>query len=101
MLYPEYKYHLSYETMRKHKLSVRAIKNRDNNTCVYCLRSDVPMTLDHIVPQCRGGSNLPTNLVSACRSCNSSKNKTALADWTSPEIVERVMLWVQRDLQSI
>lgn len=52
------------------------VLRRDNWTCVYCnkhlINSDA--TIDHIVPLSKGGSKHdPSNLVAACRSCNSSK----------------------------
>jgi|SoiMethySBSTD1v2_1073268.scaffolds.fasta_scaffold50154_4 hypothetical protein len=57
-----------------------AIYHRDNWTCVYCGRAvtdvaDVPvvLTLDHLIPKSHGGSNEPSNLVSACRACNCSR----------------------------
>jgi len=31
------------------------------------------LTLDHITPKSRGGSNLPSNLVTACKPCNQRK----------------------------
>lgn len=33
-------------------------------------------TIDHVIPLSRGGTNWPSNLRPACRSCNSSKNNT-------------------------
>jgi 5-methylcytosine-specific restriction endonuclease McrA len=56
-----------------------AIYMRDNFTCMYCglnlLHSNNPhdVTLDHLVPRSRGGNNRTTNLITACRSCNSSR----------------------------
>jgi 5-methylcytosine-specific restriction endonuclease McrA len=56
-----------------------AIYHRDGFDCVWC-RSIFPisfagedLTLDHIVPRCHGGTNKPDNLVTSCRSCNSSR----------------------------
>lgn len=44
---------------------------RQNRKCAYCgERGD---TKDHVVPKSRGGSDDPSNLVWACRSCNSRK----------------------------
>ncbi len=41
--------------------------------CAYCLKSGVPLTMDHIEPISKGGSHTRMNIVPACRSCNSSK----------------------------
>lgn len=41
--------------------------------CAYCLRSDRPLTLDHIIALVRGGTHSSDNVVPACRSCNSKK----------------------------
>ena len=45
---------------------------RDRNTCQYCGRSfsRTDLNLDHVVPRCRGGRTLWTNVVTACASCN-------------------------------
>ncbi|MEO8448380.1 MAG: HNH endonuclease [Gemmatimonadota bacterium] len=52
---------------------------RDDYTCLYCRRSHVALrhreclTRDHLVPLSRGGTNLWTNVVTACSSCNTKK----------------------------
>lgn len=44
--------------------------------CTYCGALDA-RTLDHVLPRSRGGSHALSNLVRACRSCNSRKcNRT-------------------------
>ncbi|WP_424139368.1 HNH endonuclease [Roseomonas chloroacetimidivorans] len=46
------------------------------NRCAYCLRhadEGVELTADHMLPLSRGGSNDPSNVVPACRSCNCTK----------------------------
>lgn len=55
------------------------ILRRDNNTCRYCGGSapDVALTVDHVVPTALGGSDDPTNLVAACKDCNSGKTSTS------------------------
>jgi len=41
--------------------------------CAYCLRGDLPLTMDHVLPISRGGRHTPENVVPACKSCNSRK----------------------------
>jgi hypothetical protein len=48
------------------------IKDAWNNECAYC-ESDQNITLDHILPQCKGGLDIKTNVVACCHSCNQSK----------------------------
>ena len=43
------------------------------NVCFYCGEAK-PLTRDHIIPLARGGTDDITNLVPACRSCNSRKH---------------------------
>jgi 5-methylcytosine-specific restriction endonuclease McrA len=52
------------------------IYKRDNHQCVYC-DSKKQLTLDHVIPKSRGGSNDWTNLVTCCFKCNLKKgNRT-------------------------
>lgn len=44
--------------------------DRDGDDCFYCGQPDAD-TLDHVYPHVQGGSSEPTNLVVACRTCNS------------------------------
>ncbi len=48
------------------------IFKRDGNQCVYCSSKD-SLTLDHVLPRSRGGGSNWTNLVTACKTCNSKK----------------------------
>jgi 5-methylcytosine-specific restriction endonuclease McrA len=75
------------ESLRKQlgrKLSA-AIAERDSDACVYCgateASSGAHLHLDHLTPRSAGGSNEPTNLVTACRSCNSARQDMPLAAW--------------------
>lgn len=57
---------------------IRSIFDRDNFTCQYCCKRGGDLTIDHIIPLCRGGENDEINLVTSCRLCNLSKNKKTL-----------------------
>jgi 5-methylcytosine-specific restriction endonuclease McrA len=52
-----------------------AIKDHWNNQCVYC-GSNHDLTLDHVIPKARGGHNITSNVVPACRKCNQSRVRT-------------------------
>lgn len=49
------------------------IYKRDGHECVYC-GSKKSLTLDHVIPKSRGGSNDWTNLVTSCVKCNLKKS---------------------------
>lgn len=57
------------------------IVERDGLFCSYCGTNAEKMTLDHVIPQSRGGSHAAENLVLACRSCNSSKGAKTPGEW--------------------
>ena len=50
----------------------KSIKEEWNDKCAYC-GSEENLTLDHIVPQSKGGSDTTKNVVCCCHSCNQSK----------------------------
>lgn len=53
---------------------------KGRNVCEYCGKTflDEDMTLDHMIPQERGGPTITNNLVPSCKECNSKKsNMTA------------------------
>ena len=49
-----------------------AIVHRDGFRCFICAAKR-RLTLDHLIPRVYGGSNKPTNLLTLCVSCNSSR----------------------------
>lgn len=48
---------------------------RDNFTCQYCGRSapEAKLQADHVIPQSKGGSDKPYNLITSCFKCNNGK----------------------------
>ena len=58
----------------------QAIKEKWNYECAYCGSED-NLTLDHITPRSKGGSEKVTNILCACHSCNQSKGHKMWSDW--------------------
>jgi|GEM_PF-1026511 len=59
-----------------------AIYLRDGCACAYCgasIEQGAQLTLDHLVPHAKGGTNHETNLVTCCHRCNSSRGDRAVA----------------------
>lgn len=56
------------------------ILERDAFTCQYCGQHapDVKLEVDHIVPIANGGTNDPSNLLTACYACNRGRNASTL-----------------------
>lgn len=50
------------------------LKNKYDNKCLCCGRSDLKLTLDHVVPLVLGGKHSIENAQPLCVSCNSRKN---------------------------
>ena len=61
-------------------LSRKNILLRDRNTCQYCqlVLPAADLTLDHVIPRCRGGLSTWENLVACCRDCNRRKGSQML-----------------------
>lgn len=58
-------------------LSRKNILKRDGHRCMYCGTTQGRMSVDHILPRLRGGSDTWENLVCACHACNNRKgNRT-------------------------
>ena len=56
------------------------IKDAWNNECAYCESKD-DITLDHVIPQCKGGLDTKTNVIACCHSCNQSKGHIPWEEW--------------------
>ena len=57
-----------------------SIMERDGFKCRYCgaTPESVRLTVDHIIPVSKGGSDHPDNLVTACCQCNMGKGNRQL-----------------------
>lgn len=58
-----------------------AVYRRDNYSCRYCAKNDVPLTVDHLILHHEGGPSVEANLVSACRKCNKVRGDVQFPDW--------------------
>lgn len=72
-----------------------AIYIRDGFQCAYCgrsLKSAKPfdVTLDHLVPRCVGGTDEPTNIITACRPCNSRRQDKPWVDYAPGGARDRI-----------
>jgi len=67
---------------RRVPLSRENVYRRDNYQCVYCGDDNrKTLTLDHVVPQSKGGKNSWNNLVTACKKCNNEKSDLTLEEY--------------------
>ena len=80
-----------------------AIYLRDKFQCQYCgrdlraARRD-EVTLDHLICRNAGGSHCPSNLVTACRTCNSKRQDKTLKEFASDEAQRRIRNAIRRKL---
>jgi hypothetical protein len=76
-----------------------AIYLRDGCACAWCgssVEQGAQLTLDHLVPHAKGGSNDETNLVTACQRCNSSRGMRSL-----PKFAAAVAAYVNHGVTAV
>lgn len=81
-----------------------AIYLRDSFRCIYCsadLHNAAPtdVTLDHLVCKADGGTNHQVNLITACRTCNCTRQDKPLAMFCGPETRADIRRLTRRDLK--
>lgn len=72
------------------------ICNHYNNQCVACGRSDLPLTVDHIIPFSKGGDDIASNIQPLCQPCNSSKGNHHQTDYRpdkGPKTPRQLSFW--------
>lgn len=73
------------------------VLRRDNHACRYCGRPapGVKLTVDHVIPVALGGSDSPTNLVTACSDCNGGKSSTSPSAAVVANVERDQLRWAQ------
>jgi hypothetical protein len=73
------------------------ILRRDNHACRYCgaTAPEVKLTVDHVVPEALGGTDDPSNLVTACQSCNSGKTSIAPDSPLVDDVAADALRWAR------
>ena len=62
---------------REIPLTRKNIFQRDQNCCKYCGQSNQKLSIDHVIPRSRGGTDNWENVITACLQCNVIKgNRT-------------------------
>ncbi len=78
------------EEIRREKAKARELRRSQwwknvlaRGKCYYCGRKFHPsqLTMDHLVPLARGGKSKKSNLVPACKECNSKKKYLLPIEW--------------------
>lgn len=89
---------------RQVKYSRSNIFLRDNYTCQLCGNKpgEFNLSLDHVVPRSKGGKTSWTNIVTACKSCNSIKgNDETIVPKIKPQRPSYYELVARRSKQPI
>jgi len=61
---------------------IRRQYTNQKGRCYYCQqKAGKDYEIDHVIPLSRGGTNYPSNIVIACRSCNRKKNDKFPHEW--------------------
>lgn len=72
------------------------IREYYGNICLCCRRSNVKLTLDHIVPISMGGDDIIQNIQPLCGSCNSKKSRRIIDYRPLPYPSEYVVSHIKR-----
>ncbi len=88
---------IEYQRGELHGYEVREyLLEKWRRECAYCGTSDVPLTIDHIHPKSRGGSDRVSNLTLACVPCNQRKSNRDVREFLSHDSVRLARIEVQR-----
>lgn len=71
------------------------VLRRDGFRCYYCghTAAEAELRVDHVIPEALGGTDEPTNLVTACEPCNSGKSSVQLDGPTVAAVSNDALRW--------
>ena len=71
------------------------VLQRDNFRCVYCGKTgrSEELHIDHFIPVVEGGKTEISNLVTACKRCNSGKGAKSVRRFLRPTSSQQIELW--------
>lgn len=75
-------------------------KMKNGARCVYCGATD-ELSVDHLIPRYKGGTDNAENLVCCCKSCNSSKGKKDMLLWYKERGIFPPLLVLRRYLKQV
>lgn len=84
------------------KIWRQQIREKWEYQCAYCGSSE-ELTIDHVIPQSKGGMDFTKNVVCCCRSCNQLKGHSEWENWYmsqdffSEEKYEKIKEWMRPD----
>lgn len=72
--------------------------HRDNYSCRYCGRTEIPLTVDHLILWEDGGPSIEENLLSACRKCNKTRGRMKYEDWLNSNYYKEISQKLPNDI---
>ncbi|MFB9628379.1 RNA-guided endonuclease IscB [Nonomuraea helvata] len=93
---------VEYQHGTLHGFEVREyLLEKWRRACAYCAARGIPLTIDHIQPRSRGGSDRISNLCLACVPCNQAKNSMPVAEFLAdrPAVLARVLAHAKASLR--
>jgi len=72
---------------KRFTLAEMKVLDRDGYKCHYCGETEC-LTIDHVVPRSKGGTNEQSNLLTACHGCNASKGAKSYSEYMEWRAVE-------------
>lgn len=82
------------------RLWKKSIKDSWNHQCAYC-KSSENLTLDHVIPNIKGGTDTTNNMVCCCKTCNQSKAHTNWEEWYKSQLFfneenyQKIKEWIE------